>query len=144
VAKRVQVVFDCHDPAALSRFWAQALDYEIDPPPTGFASWEDWLRAQHVPEEQWNSASACSDPEGVGPRLFFQRVPEGKVVKNRVHLDINAGGPRGTPPAERHARVDAEAARLAGLGAKRLQSREERGSYWVNMLDPEDHEFDIQ
>ncbi|MCL5107403.1 MAG: VOC family protein [Chloroflexi bacterium] len=144
MAKRVQVVFDCHDPAALSRFWAQALGYELEPPPPGFASWQDWLRAQKVPEDQWNSASACVDPEGVGPRLYFQRVPEGKVVKNRVHLDIIAGGPKGTAPEERRAKVNAGAERLVGLGAKRLQAREERGAYWVNMLDPEENEFDVE
>ena len=144
MATRVQVVFDCHDPAALSRFWAQALGYELDPPPPGFASWEDWLRAQGIPQEAWNSANACRDPEGVGPRLYFQRVPEGKVAKNRVHLDLNAGGGPDTPPAERRRRIDAEVDRLLALGTQRLRSREERGHYWVNMLDPEGNEFDVQ
>lgn len=67
-----QVTFDAHDPAALSRFWAEALGYELDPPPEGYDSWPDFLRARGVPEEEWNSASALHDPSGAGPRLFFR------------------------------------------------------------------------
>ena len=84
------------------------------------------------------------DPDGVGPRIFFQRVPEGKVVKNRVHLDLNAGGPRGTPHDERRRRVDAEVGRLVQLGARKSRTIEERGEYFINMFDPEGNEFDVQ
>ena len=69
--------------------------------------------------EQQGSAFACVDPSGVGPRLFFQRVPEGKVVKNRVHLDVRAG--TGLVGAERLATLEAESARLVALGAVRGQ-----------------------
>ncbi len=144
MAVSVQVVIDCHDPAGLARFWAQALGYELEPPPPGFASWEDWLRAQGIPEADWNAASAVRDPAGVGPRVYFQRVPEDKVVKNRVHLDLNVGGGHGTPLAERRRRVDAEAERLLALGAQRLRTFAERGEYWVTMRDPEGNEFDLQ
>ncbi len=54
------------------------------------AAWDDFLAQTGVPEEQRNSASALVDPQGNGPRLFFQRVPEEKVAKNRVHLDVRA------------------------------------------------------
>ncbi len=64
-------------------------------------------------------ASACVDPTGVGPRLFFQRVPEGKVVKNRVHLDVRVG--TGLVGEERLAALEAECARLVALGASRLR-----------------------
>ena len=128
----------------LARFWAEALHYRIQDPPAGFDSWEAFLKAQGIPESEWNSASAIVDPDGVGPRIFFQRVPEGKVVKNRVHLDLNVGGPRSAPHDERRSRVDAEVGRLVQLGARRSRTVEERGEYFVNMFDPEGNEFDVQ
>ena len=144
MATNVQIVFDCADPDKLANFWAAALHYKIQDPPPGFASWPDFLKAQGIPESEWTSASAVIDPDGVGPRIFFQRVPEGKVVKNRVHLDLNAGGPRGTPQDDRRRRVDAEVGRLVQLGARKSRTIEERGEYFVNMFDPEGNEFDVQ
>jgi hypothetical protein len=144
VAVSVQVAIDCHDPAALAAFWADALGYVVQPPPPGFDSWEDWLREQRVPESEWNSISAVVDPEGVGPRVFLQRVPESKQVKNRVHFDLNVGGGHEVPVEERRTRVDAEAQRLVGLGAELVQSFDQRGEYWVGMRDPEGNEFDLQ
>ena len=144
MATGVQIVFDCADPDRLATFWAAALHYKIQDPPAGYASWPDFLKAQGIPESDWTSASAVVDPDGVGPRIFFQRVPEGKVVKNRVHLDLNVGGPRSTPPDERRRRVGAEVDRLLQLGARRSRTVEERGEYFVNMFDPEGNEFDVQ
>ncbi|MGH2698143.1 MAG: VOC family protein [Actinomycetota bacterium] len=138
-----QVTFDCADPARLSAFWAEALDYQLQAPPEGFDSWEDWLRDQKIPEELWNSMSAVVDPEGVGPRLLFQQVPEPKTVKNRVHLDINVGSPRANPEASR-ARVKQASQRLVGLGATQLREAEERGEFWIVMQDPEGNEFCLQ
>jgi len=141
----VQVVFDGSDPDRLARFWAEALGYRLQDPPEGFGSWEDWLRAMNIPEEDWNSASAVVDPEGAGPRLYFQRVPEAKQVKNRVHLDLNVGGGPGTPLEEHQRRVDAEVERLTGIGATVFRpGRVERGEYWVIMQDPEGNEFCVQ
>lgn len=139
----VQVVIDCADPGKLAPFWAEALHYKLQDPPEGFASWQDWLRASNIPESDWNSASAVIDPEGVGPRIYFQRVPEGKTVKNRVHLDLNVSS-RHDPPEVKQAKVDAEVYRLVALGARKLQARTVRGVYFVNMLDPEGNEFDVQ
>ena len=144
MATGVQIVFDCGDPDKLATFWAAALHYKIQDPPAGFASWPDFLKAQGIPETEWNSASAVVDPDGVGPRIYFQRVPEGKTVKNRVHLDLNVGGPRSAPADERRRRVDAEVDRLLQLGARRSRTVEERGEYFVNMFDPEGNEFDVQ
>ena len=144
MAVSVQVAIDCLDPAALSAFWAEALGYVLQPPPPGFATWDDWLRENQVPESEWNSISAVVDPDGVGPRLFFQRVPEPKTVKTRVHLDLNVGGGPGTPIEERKARVDDEAARLVALGAELVRTFDQRGEYWVAMRDPEGTEFDLQ
>jgi hypothetical protein len=144
MATSVQIVFDCADPDTLAHFWAEALHYKIQDPPAGFDSWEAFLKAQDIPETDWNSASAVVDPDGVGPRIYFQRVPEGKTVKNRVHLDLNVGGPRSAPHDERRHRIDAEVDRLVRLGARKSRALEERGEYFVKMFDPEENEFDVQ
>jgi hypothetical protein len=139
-----QVVIDCKDPAVLAAFWAEALGYEMQRPPPGFESWEDWLREMGIPEDDWNAFNAVVDPTGAGPRVFFQRVSERKRRKSRMHLDLNFGGGPETPIDERRARVDAAAARLVELGAERVRSYEARGEYWVAMRDPEGTEFDLQ
>jgi hypothetical protein len=145
MATRIQVVIDCADPARQAGFWAEALHYAIPAPPAEFATWDDWARAQGIPEERWNDASAIEDPDGKGPRVFLQRVPEGKVAKNRLHLDLNVSGGHDVPIEERHKRVDAEAARLKALGATDERgSIEQRGEYWVRMNDPEGNEFCVQ
>jgi hypothetical protein len=141
--RQVQVTFDCADPHALAGFWIEVLGYRYDDPPEGFDTWEAALEAFGVPREEWNSRSACSDPHGVGPRLFFQRVPEGKVAKNRVHLDVRtAQHLRG---AERMAALEAECARLVGLGATRLTRFEPDSSPgevgFIVMQDPEGNDF---
>ena len=135
----MQVAIDCVDPAALAQFWAQALPgYQLQPPPPGFDSWESFLEAQHVPKEEWNSRSAIV---GDGPRLFFQRVSEPKTVKNRVHLDLHAGGGPAVPVEEQRANVRAAVARLEQLGAVFVEEREEMGVVWAVMTDPEGNEF---
>ena len=145
MATSVQVVIDCADPARLAAFWAEALHYAIPAPPAEFASWDDWARAQGIPEDHWNDASAVEDPDRTGPRVFFQKVPEGKVAKNRMHLDLNVGGGHTVPLDERRARVDAEVARLKALGASDERgAMEQRGEYWVRMNDPEGNEFCVQ
>jgi Glyoxalase-like domain len=141
MATGVQVVFDCADPDGLARFWAGALGYKLQDPPAGYQTWEAWAREQGIPEDRFNDLSAAVDPDGKGPRLFFQRVPEPKTVKNRVHLDLNISGGWTVPEQERRQRVDAEVERLLGLGATRLRVVEEDGQYWVVMHDPEGDEF---
>jgi glyoxalase superfamily protein len=145
MATGIQVVFDCADPDRLARFWATALHYRVQDPPDGFTSWEAWLADAGVPESEWNSASAIVDPEGAGPRVYFQRVPEGKVVKNRVHLDLNASSKREVGSDEGRRRVDSEVERLRSEGATVVRpGGEERGEYWVVMQDPEGNEFCVQ
>ncbi len=141
---QMQVVFDCAEPDRLARFWAATLGYRLQDPPEGFATWEEFLVAHGVPEEQWDSRSAIVDPDGHGPRIYFQRVPESKVVKNRVHLDVGVSGGLSTPLEERRRLVGAAAERVVGLGATRLRAVEENGEYHVAMQDPEGNEFDIQ
>ena len=115
--KQFQVTFDCADPERVGRFWCEVLGYVVPPPPEGFAGWDDFART--LPPERQGSAFACVDPSGVGPRLFFQRVPEGKVVKNRLHLDVRVG--TGLVGEERVAALEAECARLVALGAVRVR-----------------------
>ena len=114
--KQFQVTFDCAEPERVARFWCEVLGY-VAPPPEGFASWDDFDRS--LPPAERGSWFACVDPSGAGPRLFFQRVPEGKVVKNRLHLDVGVG--TGLAGAERLAALEAECARLVALGAVRLR-----------------------
>ena len=139
MAKEVQVTFDCADPGVLATFWAEALGYQVQGPPPGFDSWPAALTAWGVPEDQWNSKSAIIDPDGEGPRIFFQRVPEGKTVKNRVHLDVRSAP--GLEGDERLAALEAEADRLAPFGATRVEVREDLQSIWIVMQDPEGNEF---
>jgi hypothetical protein len=114
-----------------------ALAYVLQPPPAGFSSWEEFLTAAHVPQSEWNSPAAAVDPDEVGPRPLFQRVPEPKTTKNRVHPDVNAAGAPGTPEDECRSRVDATVARLVAAGATVLRDVEQRGERWVVMQDPE-------
>lgn len=140
-SREIQVTFDCADPAALAEFWCQVLGYAVEAPPPGHDSWEDFLRSVGVPEEQWGSRSAIRPADGTGPRVFFQRVPEGKAAKNRVHLDVRAAP--GLSGQERLRALDAEAERLVALGASVVLRQEPDGRdeacIWMN--DPEGNDF---
>jgi catechol 2,3-dioxygenase-like lactoylglutathione lyase family enzyme len=139
--REVQVTFDCADPGALCEFWRAVLGYPEEQPPPPFSTWPEALDAWGVPEEHHNDRSAASAPDGQGPRLFFQKVPEGKTAKNRLHLDVRAApGLRGE---ERMAALEAEAERLVALGAARLQRVEPGGidAGHLVMADPEGNEF---
>ena len=111
-----QVAFDCKDPALLSDFWSQVLGYTK----------EDW-------GEEFGSMVSSSD--GAGTRIIFLPVPEQKVVKNRVHLDVK------TEDSTREAEVE----RLVRLGAKEIESKtlttDAWTITWTIMQDPEGNEF---
>lgn len=137
--KQVQVTFDCAEPERLARFWCEVLGYVVPSPPEGFATWDDYDRT--LPSERQGATFACMDPSGAGPRLFFQRVPEGKAVKNRLHLDVRVV--TGLVGEERVAALEAEGARLIALGAARVRlllADEENESCLV-MQDVEGNEF---
>jgi hypothetical protein len=122
--RQFQVTFDCAEPERVARFWCEVLGYVMP----------------DAPDDDQRS-SACVDPSGAGPRLFFQRVPEGKVVKNRVHLDVRVA--TGLVGEERLAALEAECARLVPLGAVRgqlLLADDENESCLV-MQDIEGNEF---
>ena len=103
------IVFDCADPTRLATFWAAALGYATNT--------ED-------PDHTW-----VYHPTGQLPRLLFNKVPEPKGVKNRVHLDL------GTDT------MDLEVERLVQLGAQKLRFIDEAGQQWWIMADPEGNEF---
>jgi hypothetical protein len=147
--RQVQVTFDVHDPRLVSSFWRDALGY-VHPPPPGVElaegedpldAWDAFLEKLGVPESERNSRAAVQDPTGVGPRLFFQRVPEDKVVKNRLHLDVRAAP--GLTGDERMAALEEECTRLVALGATRVRRLEadEMDEGIIVMQDPEGNEF---
>jgi len=96
---------------------------------------------ESLPIESRGSAWAYQDPDGVGPRLFFQRVPEAKTVKNRLHLDPRVGV--GLTGSERVAALETEAARLGTLGARRMRllPADEANEACLVMADVEGNEF---
>jgi hypothetical protein len=123
VVVRFDIAIDCADPATLARFWAEALGYP----------------AAGIDVEPDGGDAVLAPPEAGLPLIYFQRVPEGKVAKNRVHLDLHTGG---ATLEEKRPLIDAEAARLVALGASdRRGPVEEGGSYWARMNDPEGNEF---
>jgi hypothetical protein len=134
---RTQVAFDCADPHAQAAFWAQVFHSAVE----DHSALVDQLVADgRMPSDDrivvegrsaFRDVAACSDPAGVEPRLFFQRVPEGKVAKNRVHLDIHVD------EDQKLAEVD----RLEGLGAQHYETHSDRGPTTYVMRDPEGNEF---
>jgi catechol 2,3-dioxygenase-like lactoylglutathione lyase family enzyme len=144
------VTFDCADPDRMSTFWAAALGYEK-------RTWTEELRkellAAGLTDDDLAGRGLAEDPAGVGPRLFFQRVPESKLrdlstdeqlLPHVVHLDINVGNDR---KAEHH-EIDAEVQRLVGLGATVIRKHDQAWGRWPEyhyvMADPEGHVFCLQ
>ena len=128
------ITFDCADPDRVGNFWAVALNYAKREPPSGYATWADYLAAQGVPEEEASGGVAILDPKDNGPQLLFLPVPEGKVVKNRVHLDL-------VPEDTR----DAEVQRLLECGARVVQHFDTAvGGGFTVMQDPEGNEFCVE
>jgi len=144
----LQITFDCVDSHAQARFWASTLGYEIEDHhdlvqqmlDTGQATRDDVIERDG--RLSWREAAACRAADGT--RLLFMVVPEPKTAKNRMHLDVNCGGGRGTDPEIRRARVDAEVDRLVALGATKVNVGGEFGGYHVVMQDPEGNEFCLQ
>ncbi|MDF6017064.1 VOC family protein [Streptomyces sp. JH34] len=118
-------------------FWCEALGYVVPPPPEGFATWDDFHRSQ--PSEQRYSWFACVDPSEEGPRRYFQRVPEEKAVRNRVHLAVRVGP--GLVGEARLAALEAECARLVRLGAVHVRTLYDGTDACIPMPDIEGDEF---
>lgn len=122
------IVFDCRHPASLARFWADALDgYAVAPYDDAEL---ERLRAKGVDDPEDDPSVLVEPGDGGGPRLWFQKVPEAKTAKNRVHLDLRAAG------GERED-ADREVARLCDLGATIVGDMGDL----VVMHDPEGNEL---
>jgi catechol 2,3-dioxygenase-like lactoylglutathione lyase family enzyme len=146
------VTIDCLDPERMVQFWSQALGYTVARPPEGFDSWWSYWKSRGLPDqENYTGNDVLVDPSGAGPRFWFHIVPEEKVVKNRLHLDLHesgqdyTGGRREIPFETRKQRVDAAADRLVALGARILEVSDasDFDHYAVLMQDPEGNEFDV-
>lgn len=141
MAVKIQITVDCADVARAMAFWGPALGYEQEPPPPGHASWSAYAEARGIPRSEWHGALV--DPAGVGPRLFFQTVPEPKVAKNRWHLDLEVTA-RGTPLEQRRGPIAAKVAELVALGAIEVETIDEGGGTFIVLRDPEGNEFCVQ
>jgi hypothetical protein len=136
------ITFDCADPAVLAAFWCQALGYVEAAPPAGFATRAEWLASVGVPQEEWGDGAYIEDPQGLRAAIAFLKVPESKAAKNRVHLDVQAGGGRGEPQEVRWPRVLEAVQRLTEAGATVIREDLQDGipDHFV-MADPEANEF---
>ncbi|WLW52959.1 VOC family protein [Streptomyces sp. YU58] len=144
-----KLVVDAGDPHAQAEFWAAALHYEVEDNASliqglldhgalpreatvefrGRLAFRDLIAVRH-PDDPYDERSGT----GLGRRLLFQRVPEAKIVKNRLHLDLHSG----------EGRMESEVARLTELGASALREVKEPSGHWVVMADPEGNEFCVQ
>ena len=125
----LQITVDAREPSRLAAFWAFALGYVLQAPRPGYVDADD--------EEQY---TAIVDPVGAGPRVLFQRVPEGKPAKNRLHFDVNSGH----GAADRRSAVRRHANQLVNAGARILTEMNEPTGWWIVMQDPEGNEFCLQ
>ena len=146
MAHSIQVVIACDNPARLSEFWAAALGYVEQSPPPGFASWEAFADEIGIPSERRNDFGAVVDPDGVGPRILFERY-DGGAPNQRVHIDVNAVGGGGVEldPEQREQALDLQRRRLEELGASfKRHASGLAGEVWIEMFDPEGNWFCVQ
>ncbi|MEO6317589.1 MAG: VOC family protein [Acidimicrobiales bacterium] len=132
----LQITFDCADPHAQARFWAVALDYDVEDHDETIGQ---VIAAGHLPADSDDITTvdgrrafrnyAGAKARGTDDRLLFQRVPEAKTAKNRVHLDIHV--------EERQAKVE----QLLALGATKLWDGQLGPQTWVTLADPEGNEL---
>ncbi|MCY4370996.1 MAG: VOC family protein [bacterium] len=139
-SRLMQLTVDANDPDALAEFWAFALGYVVQPPPEGFETWEAFADALDLSSEDRERYAAVVDPGGAGPRVLFQRVPEGKTVKNRWHLDIDIVEPS-APVDQQDRSREAGIRALIERGATEVARFDEPVGRWVVMTDPEGNEF---
>jgi hypothetical protein len=141
-----QITIDCADPDRMARFWALALGYQLEEPPAPHRTWGEYWVSVGAPEDEADDGyDSLVDPDGRRPRIWFQRVPEAKEVKNRLHFDLLVGGGRGVPLDQRKQRVLAEGERLSRSGAteRHVMDSPEFDHFFLAMADPEGNEFDI-
>ena len=129
MSRRFGVTVDCGDPATLAAFWAAVLGYVEEPPPAGFADWAEYDAAHGITADEAAAGMTIVDPDGDGPRLYFQRVPEAKIAKNRVHLDVRAGDIAGAVE------------QATTLGGRVIGRSADPADPFVTLADPEGNEF---
>ncbi|MGY1806061.1 VOC family protein [Blastococcus sp. SYSU D00669] len=138
MATDFQVVIDSAAPHALADWWAEALGWEVEPQDAAFI--RRMVDAGHATEADttthrgalvWREGQAITSPDPGRPRVLFQLVPEGKTVKNRLHLDLRVG----------EERREAEIARLVAAGATELHRGTQGPHWWATLADPEGNEF---
>ncbi len=120
----VQIAIDASDPNSLAEFWAGALGYEL-----------------HGSPGAENIYRGISDPTGKRPPILFQRVPEAKTVKNRVHLDLPHNADKTVSFDERRDQLSPIVERLVEAGASRQGEGSSGNEFWIVMADPEGNEF---
>ncbi|MBB2944579.1 hypothetical protein FB565_004312 [Actinoplanes lutulentus] len=135
----LQIVVDSSDPHTLADWWAETLDWQVEPQDEafikdmvdkGFATGDE--TKMHNGKLVWRIGGAIVHPDGAGrSRILFQAVPEPKTVKNRVHVDVRVGD------------QDREAARdkLIARGAAFVKAGQQGPYSWFVMTDPEGNEF---
>jgi hypothetical protein len=119
-SKFTELAIDCADPSALARFWCAVLDYEVQDEDDEVVT----IGSPAVPTGESHAGP-------VPPTLTFARVPESKIVKNRLHLDVT--------PADRE--QDEEVRRLLDLGARHAEVGQTGDESWITLADPEGNEF---
>lgn len=136
-----QVAFNCREPHVLADWWAEALRWEVEEQDEAFI--RSMIEQGHAGEDDttthrgrlvWRTGAAVAPPPGTtAPRLYFQQVPEEKVGRNRLHLDLRTAD----------GDVEAERRRLLALGATELWAGQQGAHTWVTMADPEGNELCI-
>jgi hypothetical protein len=139
MARSIGLVLDCAHPARVGTFWAKALGYVQRPPPKGYDTWDAYDTEHGTPGDE--AGYEIVDPDGIGPSMFFQPVPESKVVKNRLHVDVRVGGAADLPFEERRQAIEDGVAPMVQLGATMLRRSEDPADYFIVMQDPEGNEF---
>lgn len=144
-----KLVVDSADPHAQAEFWSAVLGYEIEDNDAligrllGFGAVTEAETVERWGRRTFRDLVAVRHPDdpvdeqtgtGLGQRILFQRVPEAKSGKNRLHIDVHA------EPGRR----DAETGRLTGLGARIVQTVKSQGGEWLVLADPEGNEFCLQ
>ena len=119
----VQIAIDASDPDRLAKFWAEVLEYQVHG--SGGAG----------------IYRAITDPAGKRPAILFQRVPEAKTVKNRVHIDLPHNADKSVPFNERRMQLAPIVERLTKAGASRTGEGSAGNEFWIVMADPEGNEF---
>jgi len=139
---RFQVVIDCPDPHVLAEWWAETMSWKVEEQDEAFI--RSMIEQGHATEAEtrvyrgalvWRTGAAIHPDTPAGPdrpRWLFQEAPEGKSVKNRMHIDIRA---------EEGTDIEALRASLLARGATKLHEGREGPHTWVTMADPEGNEF---